>query len=100
MHTLAASSSITLLGAGLLGRLLATSLARQGHRVQIFEAGGPEGAGSAAYVAAAMLAPLAESAVTEPGVVCAAGGATTIWVNFPQQKAVGLPDWIRAIVSD
>ena len=38
--------------------------------------------------------------VTEPGVVCAAGGATTIWVNFPQQKAVGLPDWIRAIVSD
>lgn len=38
--------------------------------------------------------------VAEPGVVCAAGGATTIWVNFPQQKAVGLPDWIRAIVSD
>lgn len=69
MHTLAASSSITLLGAGLLGRLLATSLARQGHRVQVFEAGGPEGEGSAAHVAAAMLAPLAESAVTEPGVV-------------------------------
>ena len=38
--------------------------------------------------------------VAEPGVVCAAGGATTIWVNFPQQKAVGLPGWIRAIVSD
>ena len=38
--------------------------------------------------------------VTEPGVVCAAGGATTIWVNFPQQMAVGMPDWIRAIVSD
>ena len=38
--------------------------------------------------------------VAEPGVVCAAGGATTLWVNFPQQKAVGLPDWIRAIVSD
>jgi len=38
--------------------------------------------------------------VAEPGVVCAAGGATTIWVNFPQQKAVGLSDWIRAIVSD
>ena len=38
--------------------------------------------------------------VAEAGVVCAAGGATTIWVNFPQQKAVGLPDWIRAIVSD
>ncbi|QTD46564.1 acyl-CoA thioesterase [Ottowia testudinis] len=38
--------------------------------------------------------------VAEPGVVCAAGGATTIWVNFPQQKAVTLPDWLRAVVSD
>lgn len=34
-----------------------------------------------------------------PEVVCAAGGATTIWVNFPQQKAVALPDWMRAIVA-
>ncbi|MDB5893436.1 MAG: thioesterase [Rhodoferax sp.] len=36
----------------------------------------------------------------QPDVVCAAGGATTIWVNFPQQKAVNLPDWIRRLVSD
>ncbi len=34
-----------------------------------------------------------------PGVVCAAGGATTIWVDFPQQKAVDLPDWMRALVG-
>jgi len=34
-----------------------------------------------------------------PGVVYAAGGATTIWVNFPQQKAVDLPDQIRALVT-
>ena len=31
-----------------------------------------------------------------PGVVCAAGGATTMWVNFPAQKSAPLPDWIRA----
>lgn len=36
----------------------------------------------------------------QPGVVCAAGGATTIWVDFPKQKAVALPDWIRTLVSD
>ena len=36
----------------------------------------------------------------QPGVVFAAGGATTIWVNFPKQKAVSLPDWVRALVSD
>jgi acyl-CoA thioester hydrolase len=36
----------------------------------------------------------------QPGVVCAAGGATTIWVDFPKQKAVSLPDGVRALVSD
>ena len=36
---------------------------------------------------------------TEPGVVYAAGGATTIWVDFPKQKAMTLPDWVRALVS-
>jgi acyl-CoA thioester hydrolase len=34
-----------------------------------------------------------------PGVIYAAGGATTIWVDFPNQKAVALPDWVRKIVS-
>lgn len=34
-----------------------------------------------------------------PGVICAAGGATTIWIDFPQQKAVSLPEWLRAVVS-
>jgi acyl-CoA thioester hydrolase len=37
--------------------------------------------------------------VDQPGVICAAGGATTIWVNFPSQKAAALPDWMRAIVE-
>jgi acyl-CoA thioester hydrolase len=35
----------------------------------------------------------------QPGVVCAEGGATTIWVNFPKQKACALPDKVRAMVS-
>ena len=35
----------------------------------------------------------------QPGVIYAAGGATTIWVDFPKQKAVDLPDWLRAIVT-
>ena len=38
--------------------------------------------------------------LSEPGVVCAAGGATTIWVDFPRQKAVELPDWIRKLISE
>lgn len=35
----------------------------------------------------------------QPGVIHAAGGATTIWVDFPKQKAIELPQWMRSIVS-
>lgn len=57
------------LGAGLMGRLLAWQLARAGHQVTVFEAGDADAQGSPARIAAAMLAPLAESAITEPSVV-------------------------------
>lgn len=36
---------------------------------------------------------------SQPGVVCAAGGGTVIWVDFPRQKSMDLPDWIRHQVS-
>ena len=62
-------SSFVILGAGLMGRLLAVELARQGHRIDIYDAGSPAAETSAARVAAAMLAPLAESVITERGVV-------------------------------
>ncbi|WP_028603422.1 acyl-CoA thioesterase [Ottowia thiooxydans] len=38
--------------------------------------------------------------VSEPGVIRAAGGATTIWVNFAQQKAVDLPESLRTLIGD
>ncbi|MGB3071156.1 MAG: thioesterase family protein [Ottowia sp.] len=43
---------------------------------------------------------LTMESVLEPGVIRAAGGATTIWVNFAQQKAVTLPDHMRAIIGE
>jgi len=61
--------SSVVLGAGLMGRLLAWQLTRAGHRVTVHEAGGDDAQGSPARIAAAMLAPLAESAITEPSVV-------------------------------
>lgn len=60
---------IVILGAGLLGRLLACELARAGHVVEVFDACGPQALNSAARAAAAMLAPLAESAVADDSVV-------------------------------
>ncbi len=31
----------------------------------------------------------------DPGVIYAAGGATTVWVDFPARKSAELPDWVR-----
>jgi len=62
-------ASAAILGAGLMGRLLGVSLARAGCRVGLYDAGGADGSGAAARVAAAMLAPLAESTVAPPAIV-------------------------------
>lgn len=35
----------------------------------------------------------------QPGVIYAAGGATTIWVDVANKKARNLPDWLRTLVS-
>jgi acyl-CoA thioester hydrolase len=36
----------------------------------------------------------------EPGVICASGGATIVWVDFPRQKSAPLPEWLRQRLSD
>ena len=79
MSSTSAAKKTVVLGAGLMGRLLACELARQGHSVSLFDACGPEAGGAAARVAAAMLAPLAESAVTEKSVVLMGQYALTRW---------------------
>ncbi len=33
--------------------------------------------------------------VGEPDVICASGGATTVWVDFPAGRSAPLPDWLR-----
>lgn len=35
----------------------------------------------------------------EPGVVCAEGGATVIWIDTQREKAMSLPDDLRALVT-
>ena len=77
--SLCSAEPVLVLGAGLMGRLLAVQLAQAGHPVRILDASGPDGQGSAARVAAAMLAPLAESAITEPCVVAMGQYALGRW---------------------
>jgi glycine oxidase len=67
--TVLASQRYAVVGAGLMGRLMAFALAKAGAQVAVFDRGSPAGEYAAATVAAAMLAPLAESAITEHSVV-------------------------------
>ncbi|MFJ4292749.1 FAD-dependent oxidoreductase [Cupriavidus sp. NPDC089707] len=73
------SFDVAILGAGLAGRLAAWQLVRSGARVALVERAGPDGAGSAAYVAAAMLAPLAESAIAERRIVDLGIASVDLW---------------------
>ena len=74
--------SAVVLGAGLMGRLMAVQLAKAGCKVDLFEAGGPDAEGAAARVAAAMLAPLAESAVAPLSIVRMGHYALSRWPSL------------------
>ena len=63
------NSNYAIVGGGLIGRLLAVALAREGAHVELFDKGRSDASGATARIAAAMLAPLAESAITEDSVV-------------------------------
>ena len=69
LNTSFAGKRIAVVGAGLMGRMMAYALAKGGAQVALYDRGGPSGEHAAATIAAAMLAPLAESAITEPNVV-------------------------------
>lgn len=34
-----------------------------------------------------------------PGVICASGGAKTVWVDMKNQKSAPLPEWFRELLS-
>ncbi|HEV3105769.1 MAG TPA: FAD-dependent oxidoreductase [Trinickia sp.] len=70
---------VAVLGGGLCGRLVAWRLAGAGHRVALYERGDAAGSSAAAWVAAAMLAPLAEAAVAEPLVVELGAASLEAW---------------------
>lgn len=75
-------SNITILGGGLSGRLTALMLARQGFSVSLHDKATRAGEESAAFVAAAMLAPMAEAVDATPQVLSLGYQSIDIWKNI------------------
>lgn len=73
---------VALVGGGLLGRMLAWRLAEDGLKTVLFEAASQRGEGSAAYVAAAMLAPLAEAIDATPLAVSLGYRSLPLWQDY------------------
>ena len=81
-HNVFSEPDFAVLGGGLCGRLLAWRLAGAGHSVTLYEQGDAAGSSSAAWVAAAMLAPLAEAAKAERPVVELGAASLTLWPQW------------------
>lgn len=72
-------NTIAILGGGLVGSLLAWRLARQGKKVHLYEVAAENSPQSAAYTAAAMIAPFAERSVCHPEVFNAGLRSLELW---------------------
>lgn len=71
--------TIAIIGAGLMGRLLALSLNRQGYKVTLFDKDQKNGQQSAAYAAAGLLTPLGEAMHSPANIVAMGFAALPLW---------------------
>jgi glycine oxidase len=80
------SPDIAVVGGGLCGRLLAWRIARAGLRVALYDAASCLGEQSAAWVAAGMIAPAAESVDVDAEIVSMGKHSLSLW-----------PQWLREL---
>ncbi|WP_372782416.1 FAD-dependent oxidoreductase [Litorivivens sp.] len=79
--------NIAIAGVGLMGRLIAWQLQRRGHQLTLFDAGDEQGTLSAAYVAAAMLAPYSEAVTSGAEMFALGKNAIGQWRELLRQLA-------------
>jgi len=73
---------IAVVGGGLLGRLLAWRAARHGLQVALYDAAGSQGEGSAAWAAAGMIAPAAETVDADAEIVAMGRHSLALWPQW------------------
>lgn len=76
---------IGVIGGGLLGRCLAWQASRAGAHVALYDAASNEGEGSAAWVAAGMIAPAAESIDADEQITSMGRHSLTLWPQWLAQ---------------
>ena len=92
----AAPLRVGIAGAGLLGRLMAWALARQGHQVSVFDPApqalpAHDGHGAAGFTAAGMLSPLAELETAEPAIAHRGWQSIAHWQAIADELGSRLP---------
>lgn len=80
---------IAIAGAGLLGRLLAWRLLRQGYPVHLFEKGSLQNSLSAAHTAAAMISPMSEVVVSERSIYDMGMQSLNLWPRWLDELHTG-----------
>jgi glycine oxidase len=78
-------ANIVVIGAGLVGRLVALSLVNQGHQVTLIDKDNKQGHQSAAYAAAGLLTPLGEAMHAQPNIVEMGFESLKLWPKILAQ---------------
>lgn len=74
--------TIAVVGAGLMGRLVALSLVRQGYQITLFDKDNKQAKNSAAYAAAGLLTPLGEAPQCEKNIVAMGFASLKLWPDI------------------
>jgi len=90
-HTDSTRYRISILGAGLLGRLSAWRLLEAGHQVTLYEAGAFTPSPAAAHTAAAMISPLTELVVSERLIYKLGLRSLELWPTWVDKLNSALP---------
>ncbi|MFT5278255.1 MAG: glycine oxidase [Granulosicoccus sp.] len=78
-------ANIVVIGAGLIGRLIALSLVNQGHQVTLIDKDNKQGHQSAAYAAAGLLTPLGEAMHAQQNIVEMGFESLKLWPKLLAQ---------------
>jgi len=85
--------NVAIVGAGLVGRVLALNLLKDGHSLTLFDKGSKEGTDAAGFTAAGMLAPFAELETAESVIFEYGKRSIELWSDL--LKSIGLFDGFK-----